>query len=134
MNFGVTVESVEAARETPLETCRTSTPIAGLASRALRPTVRLRTGEILHADVIIGADGRRSTARRAVTDEDEEPETISYGISHYTGTVPMTEIRKFAPLEQVMDIGSSWPIWFGGNRGALGTSSTFYPSNVPSFY
>jgi 2-polyprenyl-6-methoxyphenol hydroxylase-like FAD-dependent oxidoreductase len=131
VNFGVTVESVEAARETPPETCRTCTPIAGPASRTLRPTVRLRTGEILHADVIIGADGRRSIVRRVVTDEDEDPETISYGLSHYTGGVPMTEIRKYAPLKQLVDAG--WPVWFGDRRGAVGATSSFYPGNGPSF-
>jgi hypothetical protein len=132
VNFGVTVESVEPARETPPETCRTSTPIAGPASRTLRPTVRLRTGEILHADVIIGADGRRSRVRRVVTEEDEEPKATSYGISHYTGSVPMTEIRDYAPLKQVLD-RPSWPIWFGHSRGSIGTSSSFYPGNGPSF-
>jgi len=131
VNFGVTVESVEAARETPHETRKTSTPIAGPASRTLRPTVRLRTGEIHHADVIIGADGRRSIVRRVVTDEDEEPETTPHGISHYTGSVPMTEIRTHAPLKQLVDVG--WPVWFGDRRAATGTSSSFYPGNGPSF-
>lgn len=131
MNFGVTVESVEAARETPPETYKTSTPIAGPASRTLRPTVRLRSGEILHADVIIGADGRRSIVRRVVTDEDEEPETTSYNSSYYRGSVPMTEIRKYAPLKQLVDGG--WPAWFGYGRAATGTSSSFYPGNGPSF-
>jgi len=131
VNFGVTVESVEAARETPPETCKTSIPIAGPASRTLRPTVRLRTGEILHADVIIGADGRRSIVRRVVTDEDEEPETTSYGFNHYTGSVPMTEIRKYAPLKQLVDIG--WPMWFGDGRAATGTSSSLYPGNGLSY-
>jgi hypothetical protein len=131
VNFGVTVESVEAARETPSETCKTSTPIAGPASRTLRPTVRLRTGEILHADVIIGADGRRSIVRRVVTDEDEEPETTSYGLSHYTGSVPMTEIRKYPPLKQLVDVG--WLAWLGDRRAATGTSSLFHPGNRPPF-
>lgn len=120
VNFGVTVESVEPARETPPETCKTNTPIAGPASHTLRPSVRLRTGEILHADVIIGADGRRSIIRRVVTDEDEEPETTFYGLSHYTGSVPMTEIRKYAPLKQLVDVG--WPVWFGDRRAV-----TAYP-------
>lgn len=131
MNFGVTVESVDAARETPPETRKASTPIAGPASRTLRPTVRLKTGEILHADVIIGADGRRSIVRRVVTDEDEELEATSRGLSHYTGSVPMTEIRKYAPLKQLVDVG--WPIWFGDRRAVTGTSSSFYPGNGPSF-
>lgn len=131
MNFGVTVESVEAAHETPSETCKTSTPIAVPASRTLRPRVRLRTGEILHADVIIGADGRRSIIRRVVTDEDEEPEATSYGLSHYTGSVPMTEIRKYAPLKQLVDVG--WPAWLGDRRAVAGTSTFFYPGNGLSF-
>ena len=81
MNFGVTVESVEPARETPLETDTVGTPIAG---PTLRPTVRLKTGEMLHADVIIGADGRRSIVRRVVNDEDEEPELDleDHGLAH----------------------------------------------------
>ena len=131
MNFGVTVESVEAARETPPETCKTNTPIAGSASHTLRPAVRLRTGEILHADVIIGADGRRSIARRVVTDEDEEPQTASYGFSHYTGSVPMTDIRTYAPLKQLVD--AAWPIWFGDRQFVTGTSNPFYHDNGPSF-
>jgi 2-polyprenyl-6-methoxyphenol hydroxylase-like FAD-dependent oxidoreductase len=131
VNFGVTVESVEAARETPPESCSTSTPIAGSASRTLRPTVRLRTGEVLHADIILGADGRRSMVRRVVTGE--EPDTTSYGISRYTGSVPITEVRKHAALKQLVDVGSSWPIWFGDMRGALGTPSSFYLGNGHSF-
>jgi hypothetical protein len=119
VNFGVTVESVEPPRETPPETCRTSTPVAGSASRTLRPSVRLRTGETLHADIILGADGRRSMVRRAVTDE--QLDATSYGISRYTGSVPMAEVHNHAALTQLVDVGSSWPIWFGERRGALGT-------------
>ncbi len=122
VKFGVTVESVEPAPETPPETFKIRTPIAGPASRTLRPAVRLRTGEILHADVIIGADGRRSLVRSVVTGV-YEPETPPIGISHYTGSVPMTEIRKYAPLKQLLDIG--WPIWFGHKRIVAGTSRSF---------
>ncbi len=131
VNFGVTVESVEPARETPPEARKIGIPIAGPASGTLRPTVRLKTGEILHADVIIGADGRRSVVRRVVTDEDEELETTSYGFSHYAGSVPMTEIRKHAPLKQLMDVG--WPIWCGDRCAVAGTSDSFHPGNGPSF-
>jgi salicylate hydroxylase len=127
VNFGVTVESVEPARETPPETGT----IAGPTSRTLRPTVRLKTGEILHADVIIGADGQRSIARRVVTDEDEEPEATPNGLSVYTGSVSMAKIRKYPPLKQLMDIGS--PVWFGDRRVALGTSTPFNLGKGPSF-
>ncbi|KAI0000203.1 FAD/NAD-P-binding domain-containing protein [Russula compacta] len=118
VKFGVTVESVEAAQETPPGNDATSTSIAGSSSRTLRPTVRLKTGEILHADVIIGADGRRSIVRRVVMDEDEEPEAMSPGLSMYTGCVPMAEVRKYAPLRQLVDVG--WQIWIGDGRVVLG--------------
>lgn len=122
MNFGATVESVEPARETPPETGTIGTPIAGPTSRTLRPTVRLKTGEILHADVIIGADGRRSFVRRVVDDDDEGPEATSNGLNVYTGSVSTTKIRKYPPLKQLLDVG--WPVWIGYRRVALGTSSS----------
>jgi salicylate hydroxylase len=96
--------------------------IAGPASRTLRPAVRLKAGEILHADVIIGADGPRSVVRHVVSD-DEEQEATSIGLSLYSGSAPMTKILNNAPLEQLLDVG--WPIWVGDSRrAALGTSST----------
>lgn len=123
VRFGVPVESVEAAQETPPGNDTTSTSIAGFSSRTLQPTVRLKNGEILHADVIIGADGRRSIVRRVVIDEDEEPEATSLGLSMYTGCVPMAEVRKYAPLRQLVEVG--WQVWIGDGRVVLGASSSF---------
>ncbi|KAI9507583.1 FAD/NAD-P-binding domain-containing protein [Russula earlei] len=116
VKFGVTVEAVEPPREAPPENGPISTSIAGPSSHT-RPSVRLKTGEVLYADVIIGADGRRSIVRRVVTDE-EEPEVTSIGLSMYTGCVPMAEVRKYAPLRQLTDAG--WPIWVGDGRVVLG--------------
>jgi len=128
VNFGVTVESVEPALVTSSET---GTPIARPASRTLRPAVRLNTGEIPHADVIIGADGPRSVVRPVVSD-DEGQEATPIGFGLYSGSLPMTKIRKHAPLKQLLDVG--WPIWAGDTRrAALGTSSTLnlgYSSSI----
>ena len=118
VTFGAVVESVEPAPEAPPENS-TSTSIAGPSSCTLRPSVRLKTGEILHADVIIGADGPRSIVRRVVTEE-AEPETISTGLSMYTGSVPMSEIRKHPPLRQLVD---GWLVWVGGPRAVVGASN-----------
>lgn len=115
VTFGAVVESVEPAPEAPPENC-TSTSIAGPSSCTLRPSVRLKTGEILHADVIIGADGQRSIVRRVVTGE-AEPEATSTGLSVYTGSVPMSEVRKHAPLRHLAD---GWLIWVGEGRAVLG--------------
>lgn len=122
MKFGVNVQSVEPAREDPSQNGTTST-IAGHGSRTLRPTVRLKTGEILHADVIIGADGWRSIVRRVVEDEDEAPEATPVGWSMFMGCVPMTEVRKYPPLKQLADAG--WTAWIGDGRAVLGTLISF---------
>lgn len=118
MHFGVTVQSVEPVREDLPENGTTSTSIAAPCSRTLRPTVRLKTGEILHADVIIGADGQRSIVRRVVTDEDEGPKVTPIGLTMYTGCVPMTEVRKYPPLKQLVDVG--WLAWIGDGRVVMG--------------
>jgi salicylate hydroxylase len=120
--FGATVESVEPAQGVPSE-IGISTPIAGPGHSTLRPTLRLKTGEILHADVIIGADGLRSIVRRVVSDEGEEPEATSIGLSTYMGSVPMSEVRKFVPLKQLADGG--WMVWVGDGRAVLGALSVF---------
>lgn len=125
MHFGVTVQSVEPAREDDLpENGTTSTSIPGPSSHTLRPTVRLKTGEILHADVIIGADGQRSIVRPVVTDEDEGPKVTPIGITMYTGCVPMTEVRKYPPLKQLTDVG--WLSWVGDGRVVLGAFTISY--------
>ena len=118
VDFGAVVESVEPALEAPPENS-TSTSIAGPSSCTLRPSVRLKTGEILHADVIVGADGLRSIIRQVVTGE-TEPEVTSTGLSIYAGTVPMSEIRKHPPLKQLTD---GWSVWVGEGRAVLGASN-----------
>jgi salicylate hydroxylase len=118
VTFGAVVESVEPAPEAPPQNS-TSTSIAGPSSCTLRPSVRLKTGEILHADVILGADGPRSIVRRVVTGE-PDPEAVSTGLSVYTGSVPMSEIRKHAPLRQLTD---GWLIWVGEKRLVYGASN-----------
>jgi len=128
VHFGVTVQSVEPPREDLPENGTMSTFIAGPSSRTLRPTVRLKTGEILHADVIIGADGQRSIVRRVVTDEDEGPKMTPIGLTMYTGCVPMTEVRKYPPLKQLVDVG--WLAWVGDGQVVMGafTISATIPS------
>ena len=117
VTFGAVVESVQPAPEAPPENS-TSDFIAGPSSCTLRPSVRLKTGEILHADVIVGADGHRSVVRRVVTGE-AEVEATPTGLSVYTGSVPMSEICKYAPLRQLAE---GWSVWIGEGRAVLGES------------
>ncbi|KAI0252477.1 hypothetical protein BJV78DRAFT_1153620 [Lactifluus subvellereus] len=117
VTFGATVESVDPAPEAPPEN-GTSTSIAEPSSPTLRPAVRLKTGEILHADVIIGADGLRGIVRRVVSNDGKEPEATWIGLNTYLGSVPMSEVRKCAPLKQLVDVSS--PVWIGDGRVVLG--------------
>lgn len=117
VTFGAVVESVDPAPEAPPQN-GTSTSIAGPSSRTLRPSVRLKSGEILHADVILGADGPQGVVRRVVTGEPDQ-EAVPTGLSVYTGSVPMSEIRRHAPLRQLAD---GWLVWVGGKRVVFGAS------------
>ena len=127
ISFGAVVESVAPAPEAPPEN-DTSTSIAGPSSCTLRPSVRLKTGEILHADVVIGADGQWSIVRPVVTEE-EEPPVLSTGIGIYTGSVSMSEIRKYAPLRKIAE---GWVAWVGEGRAVLGASN-FVPIRMRFF-
>jgi len=130
VKFGVTVQSVEPPREELPENGTTaSTFITAPSSRPLRPTVRLTTGEVLRADIIIGADGRGSIVRRVVTDEEDEPEATSVGLSMYTGCVPMAEVRKCPPLKQLADAG--WPVWLGEGRVVVGAFASIISETIP---
>jgi salicylate hydroxylase len=118
VTFGAIVESVEPAPDASSESGR-STPITGHGPSTLRPTVRLKTGEVLQADVIVGADGLRSIVRRVVSNDETEPP--STGLNTYMGGVPMSEVCKCAPLKQLADVG--WMVWMGDGRVVSGASS-----------
>jgi 2-polyprenyl-6-methoxyphenol hydroxylase-like FAD-dependent oxidoreductase len=126
VTFGAIVESVEPAPDPSSESGR-STSIAGYGPSTLRPTVRLKTGEVLQADVIVGADGLRSIVRRVVSDDDEETEPTLTGLNTYMGGVPMSEVRQCAPLKQLADVG--WMVWMGDGRIVFGASSVITFTN-----
>ncbi|KAH9973872.1 hypothetical protein BGW80DRAFT_1496011 [Lactifluus volemus] len=115
VTFGAIVESVEPAPDASSESGR-STPITGHGPSTLRPTVRLKTGEVLQADVIVGADGLRSIVRRVVSNDETKPP--STGLNTYMGGVPMSEVCKCAPLKQLADVG--WMVWMGDGRVVSG--------------
>ena len=64
-----------------------SPPSAHTAHSGSRPSVSLRSGEIVHADLIVGADGARGIARRVVDAQISDlPGTGAYtGTTVYTG-------------------------------------------------
>ncbi|KAI0266066.1 hypothetical protein BC834DRAFT_843152 [Gloeopeniophorella convolvens] len=120
VTFGAAVASITPAPEEPSPEeggqAGTSAPGPGAAAR---PRVELVSGEVLEADVIIGADGPYSIARRAVLGDDDGPAGAAppTGVSVYTGSVPMAEVRAHEPLRRLVQ--ESWPIWLGDGRSVL---------------
>jgi salicylate hydroxylase len=90
--------------------------------------VTLSTGDVLTADVIIGADGPHSIVRQVV--ELEEVEGQWAGSNVYTGNVPIDEMNKDPLLRDVLSLG--WALWMGAGRSVLGRSSSRRCANIPN--
>ncbi|PSR80361.1 hypothetical protein PHLCEN_2v6746 [Hermanssonia centrifuga] len=80
VDFGVTVESVTAGNP--------------------QPQVRLSSGEVLKADLIIGADGPRSKIRRYV--HKKEDDALPSGFTIFGTTIPATEMMKDPELAKLV--------------------------------
>ncbi|TFY56669.1 hypothetical protein EVG20_g8838, partial [Dentipellis fragilis] len=81
-----------------------------------RAQVTLTNGQVLEADVIVGADGPHSFVRKFV--EEEEVEERWSGMNVYSGTLSMSEMQSHPLLKEVLDLG--WPMWMGDSRSVMG--------------
>ncbi|KAJ8521570.1 hypothetical protein ONZ45_g1727 [Pleurotus djamor] len=80
------------------------------------PCATLADGTVHRADVIIGADGQKSTVRRMITEE--EPEAIDTHDSYYSIVIPGDRMREDPELAEFPDL-QEWPMWMGDMRVAL---------------
>ena len=72
------------------------------------PSVTLASGELLHADVIVGADGVKSTLQKAVTGRNDAP--IPTGDAAYhaiISTDPMLEDPELCPFVETPEM-TAW--------------------------
>ncbi|KAI0091408.1 FAD/NAD-P-binding domain-containing protein [Irpex rosettiformis] len=79
-----------------------------------RPSVTLANGEVVTADVVVGADGPRSIVRPVVVGEEEddpEPE----GVTVFGATVPASWMETDPQLSKMIK-QSAWPLIVGTNR------------------
>ncbi|KAJ7740580.1 hypothetical protein B0H16DRAFT_1566851 [Mycena metata] len=98
------------------------------------PSVHLANGTSLTADLVIGADGRRSLVRELV-DESKDNGTDS-GYTFYTVIIPIDRMAQDPELATWAHV-LQWPIWMGENRCALGfpfadndySLSVYWPDN-----
>ncbi|KAI0766017.1 hypothetical protein BC629DRAFT_1596505 [Irpex lacteus] len=78
-----------------------------------RPSVRLANGEVISADIIVGADGPRSLVRETVLGEEDEPRPT--GITVFGGVAPASEMVKDPELKKLVE-AEEWPLIMGTNR------------------
>ncbi|KAI9438895.1 FAD/NAD-P-binding domain-containing protein [Lactarius psammicola] len=82
-----------------------------------KPSVQLRDGTVLHADIIIGADGQHSTVRTSVQEKRVEPQVTDTIV--FTGHIPMKRLLEDDVLN-ADKFAFSWVYWFGPRRACLG--------------
>ncbi|KAI0091564.1 FAD/NAD-P-binding domain-containing protein [Irpex rosettiformis] len=82
-----------------------------------RPSVRLASGEVISADIIIGADGPRSIVRETVLGEEDEPRPT--GITVFGAVVQASDMAKEPELKKLVE-AEEWPLIMGTNRSICG--------------
>lgn len=80
-----------------------------------RPQVHLASGQVLEADLVVGADGFDSVVRKYVCDVQGE----DTGMSILTFTIPAGLMKQDADLAYLVDL-PEWPMWMGTSRSVLG--------------
>ncbi|ETW84914.1 hypothetical protein HETIRDRAFT_312653, partial [Heterobasidion irregulare TC 32-1] len=73
-----------------------------------QPSVTLASGDVVHADLLIGADGAQSLLRSVV---DEQCPGAYTGTTMYTGVVNAARAAADQYLREIIEIGH--PIWMG---------------------
>ncbi|KAI0358251.1 FAD/NAD-P-binding domain-containing protein [Trametes cingulata] len=81
------------------------------------PSVTLANGEVLTADMLIGADGYRSIVREVVLEEEDMVKPG--GMTLYTGVVKAEDMLKDPELRPYV-LSDEWAIWMGPHRSVCG--------------
>ncbi|KAF9005899.1 hypothetical protein BDQ17DRAFT_1303286 [Cyathus striatus] len=81
------------------------------------PKVSLLSGEVLMADVVVGADGHQSLVRELVTGELDD--AVPSGMEFFTIMVPGEALKNDPDWAKWIG-ASEWPMWMGESRTILG--------------
>ncbi|GJE93239.1 FAD/NAD(P)-binding domain-containing protein [Phanerochaete sordida] len=87
--------------------------VAEVAPGNPRPRVTLSTGEVLEADLVIGADGPRSIVRPVVLGRPDD--AVPSGFTIFGTTIPAEEMQKDPELAKLVQ-ANEWPIMMGTHR------------------
>jgi salicylate hydroxylase len=89
------------------------------------PTLTLASGEVVKADVVIGADGVNSTIREIVIGRPYPP--VPTGDAAYRAIIPAAELLKDDDLKELVDFPEMTG-WIGPNRHIMAYCIVRYPS------
>jgi salicylate hydroxylase len=81
------------------------------------PNLALESGEVVKADVIIGADGVNSTVREFVVGGPDKP--IPTGDAAYRAIIPSAELLKDPDLKELIEYPEMTG-WMGPNKHIMG--------------
>jgi len=96
---------------------RLASPPAQGTSGSARPSVKMRDGTVLHADIIVGADGPHSTIRTSLEEKRVKPQATDTIV--FSGTIPMKTLLEDNMLE-ADKFAFTWVYWFGPSRACMG--------------
>jgi salicylate hydroxylase len=94
---------------------RLASPPAQGSSASGKPSVQLRDGTVLHADMIVGADGQHSTMRTSIEVKHVEPQATNTLV--FTANIPM---KRLLEDEVLAKFETTWVYWFGPRRACVG--------------
>ncbi|KAL5514192.1 hypothetical protein ACEPAG_2280 [Sanghuangporus baumii] len=79
--------------------------------------VKLASGEILSADLIVGADGATSTVRERMVRRQENHKAGPF--TGYTYTIPVSQMKEDTELQVFLQERGVWKVFMGNNTCAL---------------
>lgn len=84
---------------------------------ATYPSVTLQTGEVIYADLVIGADGVKSIVREAVLGGPSKP--VPTGDAAYRAVIPTNSMLSDPDLKVLVDT-PEFQTWMGPDRHIVG--------------
>jgi salicylate hydroxylase len=81
------------------------------------PSVTLQTGEVIYADLVIGADGVKSIVREAVLGGPSKP--VPTGDAAYRAVIPTNSMLSDPDLKVLVDT-PEFLTWMGPDRHIVG--------------
>lgn len=99
---GATVEAVIPPSQ------NSDSPSSAVNGDHSKTSIKLASGEVHSADIVIGADGHQSIVRRTIEEVPEAPRT---GRVVYNGVIPHATMMADERLKEVTRIG--FPVWMG---------------------